>query len=188
MVAQLTTGLKSKIEKRLNMQIISSGIHHGYFDDLYGGHGTQFNAEGVPTYSIPFNIQDAPSDTVSYAAVFYDLDAYEVTQGFPWIHWTLANLKTTTVAANASQQAPDFIQGVNTWHSPKTDHLSTEASACYGGMTPPNRDHTYTLKVFALDTTLDLQPGFYLNQMTAAMRGHILDSAILEAQYRQFKH
>ena len=55
-------------------------------------------------------------------------------------------------------------------------------------MTPPNRDHTYTLKVFALDTTLDLQPGFYLNQMTAAMRGHILDSAILEAQYRQFKH
>lgn len=170
------------------MQIISSGIHHGYFDDIYGGHGTQFNAEGVPTYSVPFEIQAAPDQTVSYAAVLYDLDAYEVSQGFPWIHWTLANLTNPNVAANASQKAPDFIQGVNTWHSPMTANLSVEATACYGGMMPPNRDHTYTLKVFALDTMLNLQAGFYLNQLTTAMRGHILERAILEAQYRQFKH
>jgi len=90
--------------------------------------------------------------------------------------------------ANSSQQSPAFVQGVNTWHSPMTDNQAAEASACYGGMTPPNRDHTYTLTVFALDCSLDLEDGFYLNQLTTAMKGHILDKAVLEAKYRQFKH
>lgn len=170
------------------MQITSTGIENGYFKAIYGGHGQITNANGMPTYSIPFTIEAAPAETVSYAAIFYDLDAYEVTQGFPWIHWTLANLTQPVVHENASQQAPDFIQGVNTWHSPKTDNQSAVESAHYGGMTPPNRDHRYTLKVYALDTLLDLQNGFYLNQLTDAMRGHVLASAILEAKYQQFKH
>ncbi|XEO93924.1 YbhB/YbcL family Raf kinase inhibitor-like protein [Latilactobacillus sakei] len=170
------------------MRLTSTGIHNGYFDDIYGGYSDARNEAGMPTYSIPFTIEQAPADTVTYAAIFYDLDAYEVTKGFPWIHWTLANLKSTTVLANSSQQQPDFVQGVNTWHSPMTDNQSAEASACYGGMTPPNRDHTYTLTVFALDCSLDLEDGFYLNQLTTAMKGHILDKAVLEAKYRQFKH
>lgn len=170
------------------MKITSTGIENGYYKPIYGGNGDLINENGMPTYSIPFTIHEAPADTVSFAAIFYDLDAYEVTKGFPWIHWTLANLMTSDVLENSSQQASDFVQGVNTWHSPMTDHQSAELSAHYGGMTPPNRDHTYTLKVYALDTTLALTDGFYLNQLTDAIKGHVLDSSILEAQYKQFKH
>jgi len=44
-----------------------------------GGHGTQFNENGIPVYSLPFTVEDAPQGTVSIAIVLEDKDAYPVT-------------------------------------------------------------------------------------------------------------
>ena len=49
---------------------------------------------------------------------------------------------------------------------------------------PPDADHAYDLDVYALDCTLDLQPGFYLNEMIHAMRGHVLTHARVTGKYR----
>lgn len=168
------------------MKIISSGIQAGYFLDCYGGYGDQFSFGEVPSYSIPFEIQEYPEETKTFAAVLYDLDAMAVTQGFPWIHWSLANLEHHFLVADASRQQKDFVQGTNSWHSPLVDHLPASETCFYGGMTPPDGDHLYTLEVFALDSRLDLENGFYLNQLVEKMQGHILARGKLTGKYRQY--
>lgn len=64
---------------------------------------------------------------------------------------------------------------------------SEALSSFYGGMSPPNKQHNYELHVYALDTTLPLRNGFYLNQMYDDMKGHIIASAILDGTYPQVK-
>ncbi|WP_212637423.1 hypothetical protein A5821_002237 [Enterococcus sp. 7F3_DIV0205] len=95
------------------MNISSSAIENGYFLDSYGGHGTKFNENGMPTYSIPFKIENAPENTKSYAVILYDIDAFAATKGFPWIHWVISDLTRAELSANESQTALDFTQGIN---------------------------------------------------------------------------
>ena len=68
------------------MKVTSSAIKNGAFEDKYGKRGTQFSPNGMPTYSIPFEISDVPTDTKSFAVVLEDKDAITAS-GFVWIHW-----------------------------------------------------------------------------------------------------
>ena len=89
------------------MNVTSSGIVNGVIQPQYGGHGTQFNENGIPTYSLPFTVEDAPQGTVSVAIVLEDKDAYPVTGGFAWIHWLAANITRFEIKENESQTPPD---------------------------------------------------------------------------------
>mgnify|MGYP000537819398 CR=1 FL=1 len=73
------------------MKITSSGIIDGIILPQYGERGTQFNENHIPTFSLPFKVENAPKETVSLAIVLEDKDAYPVTGGFAWIHWLAAN-------------------------------------------------------------------------------------------------
>lgn len=156
------------------MKVTSTGIIDGIIADEYGAKGTQFNENEMPLYSLPLKIEDAPQGTKSFAIVMEDKDAVPVC-GFSWIHWLVANLTRDELLAGESQTATDFIQGVNSWISIQGDNQSIEASSYYGGMAPPNAPHLYETHVYALDTLLDLKPGFYMNELYHAMDGHILD-------------
>lgn len=166
------------------MIITSTGLVNGVFDAKYGKHGTQFNENGVPTCSIPFKMEGAPENTVSYAIVLEDKDAYPVSGGFAWIHWTAANIVRTEIMENESQTATDFVQGVNSWTSMQGGQQSKELSSFYGGMAPPDAPHLYELHVFALDTTLELEAGFLMNDLYKKMDGHILDQYTLKGLYQ----
>ncbi|AAU37983.1 MULTISPECIES: YbhB/YbcL family Raf kinase inhibitor-like protein [Basfia] len=163
------------------MKVTSSAIKNGAFEDKYGKRGSQFTPNGMPSYSIPFEITGAPEGTKSFAVVLEDKDAVTAS-GFVWIHWLIANLERTSVLENESQTATDFIQGANSWSSVLAKLDITEASA-YGGMAPPNCLHRYELFVYALDTKLDLQPGFKFNELHFAMQGHILAKAEIMGTY-----
>lgn len=165
------------------MIVTSTAITNGKIDPKYGKHGDHFNVNGMPTYSLPFQIQDAPQGTVSYAIVLEDKDAYPVSGGFAWIHWTAANITRDTVLENESQKATDFVQGVNSWTSMQGGQQSKELSSFYGGMAPPDAPHLYELHVFALDTTLELEKGFYMNDLYKKMDGHILAQYTLKGLY-----
>ena len=52
------------------------------------------------------------------------------------------------------------------------------------GCAPPDKEHLYTLEVYALDQKLDLPCGFMINELLKAMKGHVLDKATLEALYK----
>lgn len=99
------------------MIVTSKGIINGIIQPQYGEHGTQFNENNIPTYSLPFEVKEAPTGTVSLALVLEDKDAYPVTGGFAWIHWLAANITRFEIKDNESQTATDFIQGRNSWTS-----------------------------------------------------------------------
>lgn len=165
------------------MNVTSSGIIGGVIGSQYGGHGTQFNENGIPTYSLPFTVENAPQKTVSLAIVLEDKDAYPVTGGFAWIHWLAANITRFEIKENESQMADDFVQGRNSWTSIQGGEQSAELSSYYGGMTPPDKPHIYELHVYALDKMLDLEPGFLLNELYHQMDGHILEQSTLKGIY-----
>ena len=165
------------------MNVTSSGIIGGVIGSQYGGHGTQFNENGIPTYSLPFTVENAPQKTVSLAIVLEDKDAYPVTGGFAWIHWLAANITRFEIKENESQTADDFVQGRNSWTSIQGNEQSAELSSYYGGMTPPDKPHIYELHVYALDKMLDLEPGFLLNELYHQMDGHILEQSTLKGIY-----
>ena len=154
------------------MKVTSTGIIDGIIADEYGAKGTQFNENEMPLYSLPLKIEDAPQGTKSFAIVMEDKDAVPVC-GFSWIHWLVANLTRDELLAGESQTATDFIQGVNSWISIQGDNQSIEASSYYGGMAPPNAPHLYETHVYALDTLLDLKPGFYMNELYQIGRAHV---------------
>ncbi|MCI9082765.1 MAG: YbhB/YbcL family Raf kinase inhibitor-like protein [Lachnospiraceae bacterium] len=166
------------------MIITSTGIMNGFIQKQYGGHGKQFNENNVPSCSLPFKIEKAPENTSSFAFILEDKDAYPVV-GFTWIHWLGANLQREEVKENESQTATDFIQGANSWISIQGNQQKREQASYYGGMTPPDKAHTYELHIFALDKTLDLEKGFYLNELYQKMEGHILEEAVLKGIYEK---
>lgn len=163
------------------MKVISHAIKNGYFEDKYGKRGKQFSPNGMPTYSIPFEIIDAPENTKSFAVILEDKDAITAT-GFVWIHWLIADLEKTAIAENDSQHAKDYVQGANSWASLLGKFDINEASA-YGGMAPPNCEHRYELIVYALDTKLNLAQGFRFNDLHFAMQGHILAQTSVMGKY-----
>ncbi len=166
------------------MKVTSNGIVDGVIEDKYGKHGEQFNKNGMPTYSLPLKFEGAPENTKSYAVVLEDKDAFPVSGGFSWIHWTVANITRDELLENESQTAKDFVQGANSWMSMQGGQQSRELSSYYGGMAPPDSTHLYEIHVYALDTLLNLQNGFNYNDLYKQMDGHVLDSYTLKGSYR----
>ena len=166
------------------MKVYSDGIINGVIEDKYGKHGSQFNEHGMSTYSLPIKIEEAPEGTVSYAIVLEDKDAFPVSGGFSWIHWTAANITKTEIKENESQSATDFVQGVNSWISMQGGKQSHELSSFYGGMAPPNEPHIYEVHVYALDTMLNLENGFLYHELYRQMDGHILAQTTIKGSYR----
>ncbi len=163
------------------MIIKSAGITDGVIADRYGKRGTQFDSLGRASLSLPFEVWNAPIGTQTFAFILEDKDAIPVC-GFSWIHWTGANLRHSVVPENASQVGKCFVQGTTSW-SGKIYGCDRLAVSSYGGMSPSNKPHIYELHVFALDTILALETGFYANELYWAMEGHVLAAETLKGIY-----
>ena len=138
---------------------------------------------GVPVRSFPITITEAPTATQAFALSLIDFDATPVC-GFPWVHWLAANLPATwlTIPETASREpklAAQFIQGKNS-NANALAPRPTSVTTGYTGPQPPDKAHAYTLTVYALDEQLQLAPGFWLNDLRRALRGHVLAKAQLE--------
>lgn len=162
------------------MKVTCDAIKDGWIEDRFGSKGDVF-VNGMPGLSIPLAISDAPSGTESFAVIMDDYDAVAVS-GFNWLHWTLCNLKRTKLDEGESRRSEDFIEGCNSWHSIASSNSVEEATG-YGGPAPPDKEHRYTVTVYALDTELPLRKGFLLNELYFAMRGHILGQETLVGLY-----
>lgn len=181
--AAMLVGCQTTNKEENKMIVTSAGIVNGVIEKKYGKYGEQFNDNGIPTYSLPLKIDNAPENTKSYAIVLEDKDAFPVSGGFSWIHWTAANITRTEIMENESQTATDFIQGVNSWTSIQGGNQSKDLSSFYGGMAPPDAPHLYEIHVYALDTMLNLDNGFLYNDLYKQMDGHILDQYTLKGTY-----
>jgi hypothetical protein len=117
-----------------------------------------------------------PEGTESFVLIVDDPDAPIGT----WVHWVVYNLPASTTSlpegASANSVLPaGALEGQNGWKR-----------ADYGGPCPPRGEHRYFFKLYALDTTLDLDPGATRKaDVEKAMKGHVLDEAILMGRYER---
>ena len=160
---------------------ISIPVENGFLPDKYGKYApADLQKYGHATCSFPITIEDVPEGTQSLALMFIDYDSTPVC-GFMWIHWLMCNISpdTTLIPENASQNPlPEWRQGYNSmFHDMAAIDNDLTVAQAYEGPCPPDMDHTYTLRLFALDTELDLSEGYFLNQLHWAMQGHILEVA-----------
>jgi Raf kinase inhibitor-like YbhB/YbcL family protein len=114
--------------------------------------------------SIPLQWQDVPSEARSLALIMDDPDAPMGT----WVHWVVYNLPIDQSELTEGQPADQVlpggaIQGPNT--SGKTG---------YSGPCPPDREHRYFFKLYALDKDVESKPGLTKAALLEAMQGHIL--------------
>lgn len=167
---------------------VSVPLENGMLPDKYGKHApAAYQLEGHPIVSFPIAIEDVPDAAKSLALVFVDFDAIPV-GGFCWIHWLACNIPadTTLIPENASASGVlPCVQGSNSdwsplaggWTDPRIIHR-------YAGPYPPDKDHVYTLTVYALDTELNLAEGYFLNEFRRAIEGHVLDKAVVDLPSR----
>lgn len=162
----------------------SNGIRDGSILPSFGIKSEEV-IQGVPQRSLPYDWNDAPEGTKSFAIVFQDYDNVP-DEGFSWIHWLVADIpaEVSGLSENASRENNHLIQGTNSWSIPYGPYadIDEDLTLHYGGPAPGYR-HEYETKIYALDTVLELQPGFYLNELLHAMESHILAEATLKGYY-----
>ena len=66
-----------------------------------------------------------------------------------------------------------------------TPGVGTAGNADYFGPCPPDREHRYFFKLYALDTLLDIQKKATKQQVEKAMEGHILAETELMGRYER---
>lgn len=121
---------------------------------------------------------DVPDGTKSLVLIVDDPDAPDpAAPKMTYVHWVVYDIPPSTTGlasapGNAVALPPGTREGTNDWHR-----------TGYGGPCPPIGRHRYFFKLYALDTMLgDLgavgKPG-----VEAAMKGHILEHAVLMGTY-----
>ena len=114
-------------------------------------------------------LTEIPKGTMSLALIMDDPDAMGAV-GKVWVHWVMWNIRSNTAAIDN-----DYANG--------TEGMTDSGEVGYGGPAPPDKRHTYVLKLYALNNTLDLPKESTKAEVEKAMEGHILEQATLTGTY-----
>lgn len=128
----------------------------------------QYTCDGEDS-SPPLAWGEPPEGTEALALIMDDPDAPAGT----WVHWVIFN-----IPAESRELAPAISDDPN----PPTGGIHGNNSwgrLGYGGPCPPSGTHRYFFKLYALGSTLDLEPGVTKDQVLQAMSGQILAQAEL---------
>lgn len=112
--------------------------------------------------------KNLPENTASLALIMDDPDALDAV-GKIWVHWLVCD-------RSINQDIP--IEKEQNVGRTDFDKLG------YGGPAPPDRQHTYIFRGYALDIpTLNLRPGYSKKELENAMKNHILGQANLKGTF-----
>ena len=121
--------------------------------------------------SPPLKISGIPENTLSLVLIMDDPDAMSVV-GKVWVHWVLWN-----ISPNTKEIVENFIPEGSVEGKTDFDEVG------YGGPAPPDKEHTYIFKLYALDIILDLEKGSTKVNVEESMKNHILEKVKLEGKY-----
>lgn len=140
------------------MKITSTFEHHQEIPVRYTCLG--------PNISPPLTFEDLPEGTESLVLIFEDTDATPR----PWVHWMVFNIPATTTTVPEGTIPPGGTEG-----------LANNHTFGYEGPCPRyfHGTHHYWLRLYALDTTLDLPAESEREAVAEMMQGHILGTAEL---------
>jgi len=110
-----------------------------------------------------------PGGTKSYVVIMQDTGA--IVRGAPILHWTLYDIPANVTKLDAGMAPTGNPPG-----SSYGPNIRAAAQPYMGPRTPPGPKHPYHLQVFALDTTIAANPAITYDELTGAMKDHILAS------------
>lgn len=140
---------------------------------------TKYTADG-PDISPSLGWQNLPQGTKQVALIVDDPDA---PRDQPWVHWVIYGIPGSVeglpenLAKNREISQPVLaLQGVNDF-----------GKIGYGGPAPPKGHgiHHYHFKIYALEKTLDLEPGLTKQQLLDAIKGHVIAQGELIGTYER---
>ena len=119
-------------------------------------------------------ISDVPAAAKSLVLIMDDPDVpKQFRPDGMWDHWIKFNIPAVTTVIEEGRE-PEGISG-----------LGTSGNLKYHGPCPPDGEHRYTFKLYALDTQLNLSEGVTKKEVEVAMQHHILDEAVLIGLYEK---
>jgi len=120
----------------------------------------------------PLSVENVPNGAATLTLVVDDPDAVDVA-GEVFLHWLVWNIPATRTTIPTDWTPSETAVGVNDFGNRR-----------YDGPDPPDGEHTYRFKLFALDTALDLPQSAGKREVGAAMAGHVLAQTQWTGTYR----
>ncbi|MCF6514719.1 YbhB/YbcL family Raf kinase inhibitor-like protein [Lactobacillus sp. S2-2] len=161
---------------------INVKLNNRFLPDEYTLHGDiNDKKQDMPIKSFPIEISNVPPKTKSLSLILLDDDSIPVC-GFTYIHWVMANIDPTTKLIPEDQSQKEKIpatKGKNSLAGKLVNITDKSLNEHYLGPKPPSGTHDYQLEIIALDKKLNLNDGFWLNEMKHQMKDHIIESAKL---------
>ena len=134
-----------------------------------------YTCDGADT-NPPLAFSDIPDGAKSLVLIMDDPDVPKnIRPDGQWDHWIVFNMPPDTREIGEDTLARG-VYGKNTFEK-----------AAYGGPCPPDREHRYFFKLYALDALLDFSEGAVKKDIEQAMEGHVLAKAELMGTYDRQK-
>ena len=121
--------------------------------------------------SPPLKISGISENTKSLVLIMDDPDAMGAV-GKIWVHWVVWNIepenskfKENSIPINCNEGKTDF------------------GEIGYGGPAPPDKEHTYIFKLYAIDQKLTASKDSSKKEIELAMKNHIIAETTLEGRY-----
>lgn len=137
---------------------------------------SKYTCEG-DDISPPLQWSGVPAGAKSLVLIVDDPDAPDPAHPrMTWVHWVLYDIPPDTngLPEAVSQLPPGTREGLNDWKR-----------TGYGGPCPPIGRHRYFHKLYALDTKLGDLGRPTKADVERAMKGHILEQAVLIGTYQK---
>lgn len=122
----------------------------------------------------PLQFSEIPKDTKSLVLIMEDPDVPKhLRKDGMWDHWILFNIDPVIQKIDENTTPPACV-GVN-----------TSGRTRYDPPCPPDREHRYFFKLYAIKKMLDLPTGSSKKDVEKAMKGFILDQCELVGLYEK---
>jgi len=119
--------------------------------------------------------EDVPQETKSLVLIMDDPDVPKtIREDGTWDHWLVWNIPPDTKIIPEQWEARGVVVGRN-----------TGGTNGYEGPCPPDREHRYFFKLYALDTILNLSSDASKTELIKSMEGHIIAQAELIGLYKR---
>ncbi len=125
----------------------------------------------------------------SYVLLLVDYDANKIF-GFPFLHWSVANISTTTLEASANLNNKEIVQGLNSSVPRMNDNqkgiyyevlpsgyrsASFDDSIGFYPMLSREKPHMFLLTIIGVSSKeIDIDPGFFLGDLSLKIQKYIV--------------
>ena len=121
--------------------------------------------------SPPLKIEKIPEGTKSLVLIMDDPDAMAAV-GKVWSHWIIWNISPNVSEITENSIPENCIQG-------KTDF----GEIGYGGPAPPDKEHRYVFKLYAIKSILPNLQGSSINEIENSIQDKILEKTELYGKF-----